>query len=171
MIDLVSFPETLPDGASYEIDEGEIIRLSPTNFSHGVLVVRIGTYLRSNLPDSKYDVVAGEVGFILHDVPTTLRAPDVAVVPHQNEPPETFFAGPPMLAVEIVSPGNSPEDIEKKRIQYLEAGAQEIWVVYPKTKTIHVFQHRNSKTFVVAKGDQFTSTLDDLTVDVSKLFG
>jgi Uma2 family endonuclease len=36
-------------------------------------------------------------------------------------------------------PSDSAEDLEIKTRQYLEAGAQRVWILYPKTQTIHVF--------------------------------
>jgi Uma2 family endonuclease len=42
----------------------------------------------------------------------------------------TPFPRAPELCVEIVSPSNSREEMRIKKDLYLEAGAQEVWVVY-----------------------------------------
>lgn len=42
----------------------------------------------------------------------------------------TPFPRAPELCVEIVSPSNSREEMRIKKNLYLEAGAQEVWVVY-----------------------------------------
>ncbi len=42
----------------------------------------------------------------------------------------TPFPRAPELCVEIVSPSNSREEMQIKTALYLEAGAQEVWIVY-----------------------------------------
>lgn len=45
----------------------------------------------------------------------------------------------PDLAVEVVSPSNSPEDLSDKVNAYLSAGVSVVWVVYPTTHSIDVY--------------------------------
>ena len=47
---------------------------------------------------------------------------------------ETPFTTAPELCIEVVSPSNSVKELEEKRIAYLAAGAQEVWIVYPQSK-------------------------------------
>jgi Uma2 family endonuclease len=44
----------------------------------------------------------------------------------------------PDLAVEVVSPNDSAEDIEKKVIEYLRYSTRMVWVFYPTTQTVVV---------------------------------
>jgi Uma2 family endonuclease len=44
-----------------------------------------------------------------------------------------------MIAIEIVSRGNTAAEIDRKVNAYLEEGAAEVWVVYPATRTMTVF--------------------------------
>ena len=46
----------------------------------------------------------------------------------------TPFPRAPELGVEIVSPSNSREEMQIKTQLYLEAGAQEVWIVYIDTQ-------------------------------------
>ena len=41
-----------------------------------------------------------------------------------------------MIAIEIASRGNTAEELELKTALYLEQGAAEVWIVYPKTRTM-----------------------------------
>ena len=61
--------------------------------------------------------------------------------------PQKFFPGAPDLAVEVVSPGDRAEEIETKTQEWFEGGTQEVWIVYPRTKTIHV--HRSASEVTV----------------------
>ena len=44
----------------------------------------------------------------------------------------------PELCIEIVSPSNSRREMNEKVAAYLAAGAQEIWIVYPRSKRVEV---------------------------------
>jgi Uma2 family endonuclease len=74
-----------------------------------------------------------------------VRKPDVAFIPNDRLRDlclhHTPIQGAPTLAVEIISPGNSAVDIRKKLIQYLAAGAQAGWLVYPDLRLIEIHGH------------------------------
>ena len=45
----------------------------------------------------------------------------------------------PDLAIEVISPNNSADEVQDKRLEYFQAGVNQVWVVYPKHREIHVF--------------------------------
>jgi len=51
---------------------------------------------------------------------------------------ETPYTRAPELCVEVVSPSNSRKELREKVAAYLEAGAAEIWIVFPQSKRIEV---------------------------------
>lgn len=84
------------------------------------------------------------------------RRPDVAFVSYQRwtEPavPETpAWAVVPNLAMEVVSPNDLAEEIEQKTVEYLQSGVELVWVVYPHSRRIYVF---DSLMHVSVKNDQ-----------------
>jgi Uma2 family endonuclease len=50
------------------------------------------------------------------------------------------LAGAHDLAVEVISPNETVEEIETKMIDYLEAGTQQVWLVYPRTRSVTVYR-------------------------------
>ena len=76
--------------------------------------------------------------------PNHLRKPDTMVFLNGRFPgdevPEGAIEIPPDLAVEVVSPGDNARDLEEKVAEYLEAGVRLIWVIYPETRSAHVFR-------------------------------
>ena len=46
----------------------------------------------------------------------------------------------PDLAVEVISPGNTKAEMERKLKDYFKAGVTLVWYVYPTTQSIHVFR-------------------------------
>jgi Uma2 family endonuclease len=47
---------------------------------------------------------------------------------------ETPLSSAPELCIEVVSPSNSTKELREKTDAYLDAGAQEVWIVYPQSK-------------------------------------
>jgi Uma2 family endonuclease len=77
-----------------------------------------------------------------------------------------WFAGAPMVAVEVASRGNSPDGLEWKTQLYLANGALEVWAVYGKTRSVVV----HSGTQTARYRDRFVSAAIDGTVDVPDFF-
>ncbi len=49
---------------------------------------------------------------------------------------ETPYRRSPELCIEVVSPSNSRNELREKVAAYLEAGAVEVWIVFPQSKRI-----------------------------------
>ena len=49
---------------------------------------------------------------------------------------ETPYTRAPELCIEIVSPSNSRKELREKVAAYLEAGAVEVWIVFPQSKRV-----------------------------------
>jgi len=119
-------------------------------------------------------VFAAETGFILREVPATVRAADAAFVRNERLPdplPEGFFHGPPDLAVEVISPSDLAQEIAQKIDDYLQAGARLVWAIYPATRTVAV--HRAPREVrVYGVGDELTGedVLPGFTCAVADVF-
>ena len=46
----------------------------------------------------------------------------------------TPLAPAPEICLEVVSPSNSVKELSEKRDAYLAVGAEEVWIIYPKSK-------------------------------------
>jgi Uma2 family endonuclease len=78
----------------------------------------------------------------------------------------------PDLAVEVFSPSNTGPEMQQKADVYFKMGVRLVWVVYPKSRAIHVY---TSPTTVIIKrdGDELDGgdVLPGFTLEVSDLFG
>lgn len=90
------------------------------------------------------EVHSGEVGCILQHDPLVTVGIDVAYFDYDVANDDThgwsFIGGPPILAVEILSPSDTIEDIEEKVEDYLAAGVALVWIVNPTFRTVEVFR-------------------------------
>lgn len=77
----------------------------------------------------------------------------------------------PDLAVEVVSPNDLADDVEDKRVEWLEAGARLVWVVHPVRRTVHVHT-ADGASRVFGPADELTAdpVLPDFRCPVADLF-
>jgi Uma2 family endonuclease len=135
----------LPDSAGkQELLDGELIELPPATDSHDDLAKRIAALLETVVPRSRVWV---ETAYRLSS--QKWLKPDVSVSWPEQPVVNDWKQGAPLLAVEVASRGNTPEELEKKRVLYLNNGAAEVWVIYPKTHTMLV-SRKDSSTHVEA---------------------
>jgi Uma2 family endonuclease len=165
----MAMPEA-PDGTHYELSEGELITLPPPGARHGFILINVGAVLRATIDRKRYAVVGGDAGFRLGHA--TIRGADVAVISTESggqDLPVGYPSDGPVLAVEVVSPSNTAADMERKVAQYLAAGSQEVWLVYPDTRRVHVYLNGERGSKVFEENEHFTSTLG-CDFEVAKFF-
>ena len=148
--ELERFPE---DDWRYELAEGRLIRMSPAGYVHGRVTMRVGFLLEQHVRTHNLGVVQNEVGFKLASNPDTVRAPDIAFIRRDRIPstdPKGFWNGPPDVAVEVLSPDDTPTEIRKKAVEYLTRGASIVLVIDPGSKTATTFTDGTSTTIAGA---------------------
>ena len=84
------------------------------------------------------------------------RKPDVAFVagPMPTEP-EDILALVPTLAVEVISPNNTAEEMEAKVAEYLAAGTLLVWLTFPESRMVIAFWPGGGAVF--KSGDTITA--------------
>lgn len=129
------------DENRYELVRGELIMTPPASVRHGKFAARLVRVLSTHIAEHNLgEVYTAEPGFELASAPPTVRAPDVAFVQRERIPPEGepegFWAIAPDLVIEIISPSETAQMIHEKVADYLQAGTQLLWVVYPTSQTV-----------------------------------
>jgi len=168
--EFLALPEHDENGSLFELSEGKLLKVSPTGYPHARRIIEIGLVLREKLDRRKYDVVGGEAGIIMAGDPkATVRGMDLAVVPKKDAVPQGLLRTAPVLIVEVLSPSNETEDMEQKRKQYLDFGVPEVWFVYERTKTIHIYGP-HSQARIVTYPEKLESAALNLTFATEDLF-
>lgn len=95
-------------------------------------------------PESGGVVCSGEAGVRLRQDPPTLVGIDVCYVSSEvvsrNTEDTTLIDGPPVLAVEILSPSDRQDEIASKVDEYLAAGVALVWIVDPHFRTVVAYR-------------------------------
>jgi len=114
------------------------------NRRHSRVETRVAKFLDNWLdtqPEPRGEVVSGEAGFRLRRNPDSSVGIDVAYASADqvaNMPAAAFYEGPPILAVEVLSPSDQQEEIAAKVALYLESGVAVVWVIDPIFRTVVV---------------------------------
>ena len=134
--------ERLPEkeGVRYELDEGTLLMEPSPALNHNLIRQRIASHLTQFVRSHGLGIVVEEMDFRLET--DTVRNPDVAFITSDHlrniDPYASPVAGAPALAIEVISPSNLAQDTAKKVRQYLAAGCQAVWLVYPALRLVEM---------------------------------
>lgn len=127
----------LPENRDKKLEfiDGEIIEVPSNVYSSEIssIIIRL---LGNFVYERKLGHVTGEQGGYM--IAGARIAPDVAFISKSKRfTRKGYNPDPPDLAIEVMSPDDKPEDLEKKLRKYAEARVL-VWVFYPEDKTVKV---------------------------------
>lgn len=120
------------DDRRFELVEGYVIEMAPPRYINSIIAHKVGMYLGLHVEENDLGYVSGaDGGFALSA--SDVRIPDVAFVAKeriQGKIPN-LISGAPDLAVEVISPSETPASINEKTRLYFDTGAKVVWIIYP----------------------------------------
>jgi Uma2 family endonuclease len=138
------------------------------------LIVRLGTFIEMH----KLGYFSGSDDLI-RLMPKVVRGPDVSFTAWTQRPERTADTDAisdviPSLVVEVLSKGNTRDEIARKLKDYFFAGVQLAWVIDPEKRTADAYTAPDAKTAISADGTLsggsvlpgFALPLADLFVDL-----
>jgi Uma2 family endonuclease len=148
LLTVKEFEKYQDDGKKHELIQGEHVTLPPAKRPHTRVQQNLQDALRPYVREHQLGEVHIEAGFKLSS--NTWLQPDVSFVRSaqmQRGDPNEYYEGAPALAIEVASESNSAAQLDLKMELYFAHGAEEVWVVYPKTRRIRVhFPDGHSET-------------------------
>ena len=167
---------TMPDGDQYELVDGELVEKDRSEESTSIvgwLVHFLAGFayprkLGLVMPEQSYRCFPGD--------PDKVRKPAVSFVLAKKRPDGPLRYGhtptAPDIAVEVVSPGDEAYGLEEKIADYRSAGIPLIWIVYPNTRTVYVYQGGSEVPSVLHEADALAGgeILPGFSVKVADLF-
>jgi Uma2 family endonuclease len=125
-----------------ELVEGVLVEKA-MGFRESFLAAALITILWDFVKRRKLGLVTGADG-MMRLASGLVRIPDVAFVsweclPGRRVPSEPIPDLAPDLAVDVLSPGNTPGEMARKRQEYFATGVRLVWIVDPVARTIAVY--------------------------------
>lgn len=130
----------------YELAQGRLIRMPGPGGLHGRIQGELVGILRDYLRQKQLGNVYGTTCYIFQfsDGSESVLCPDVSYTQPAREVAAPYRGSyqvlVPDLVAEIVSPNETRAEVRAKVGEYLRAGVQLIWTLWPKTPTIEVWE-------------------------------
>jgi Uma2 family endonuclease len=129
-----------------ELIDGVLVEKA-MGFEESWIAANLLFFLGQFLQQYPLGVVTGADGLI-QLLPHQVRIPDVAFfawerLPNRRLPREAVPHLVPDLAVEVLSTGNTPNEMRRKLREYVEAGVRLVWYIDPASRTVTVYRDEN----------------------------
>jgi len=126
------------DGRLCELVDGVLVE-KPMGFLEARLAAVIIYLLETHLERDRRGIITGPDGMLRLN-PGLVRIPDVCFIrwarlPGGQLPREPIPTPGPDLAVEVLSPSNTAEEMDRKVREYFAAGASLVWIIDPDTRS------------------------------------
>jgi Uma2 family endonuclease len=136
---------SVEDIERYEVIDGVRVEREPIGAFETVLASWLCYLMNSFAAGKKLGLAVNEVLFVLNVTRNLHRRPDGAFVSYARWPTAVVAREPawnvvPDLAIEIVSPTNLAEEIDRKITDYFQAGVRLVWVFYPDSGRVYVYE-------------------------------
>jgi Uma2 family endonuclease len=166
-----------PEGVLYEIVDGRYEELPEMSVQAGIVAARLSRRLGVFADDLQLGEVVTEVLFGLTPGSRRKHRPDVAFVSYKrwpkDRPSPTTDPWPvvPELAVEVISPNDLAESVQEKVQEYLAAGVQLVWLIYPRLAWVVAYEsiHR-MRGFAIADDLEAEPVLSGFRLPMRELF-
>ncbi len=160
----------------WELVKGQLIKMTPSGGEHGKLTIKIGGRLLNFVEARKLGQVFGaETGVFTSRQPDTVRGVDAAFMSNERlaqvSDLSKFLTVAPELVAEVVSPTDRWIEIEEKVAEYLTVGVRLIWVIDPRTRSVHVYRASGTVSRLV-EPDALSGedVLPGLSISIKELF-
>jgi Uma2 family endonuclease len=164
-----------PERRLCELVDGVLVEKA-MGFGESLLACALIEILRGFVRPRNLGLVTGEAG-MMRLVAGLVRIPDVAFIswarlPNRRVPTEPIPDVAPDLVVEVLSAGNTPGEMARKRQEYFSSGVQVIWQVDPRVRTVEVFTASEQSTVLhEAQTLEGGTVLPGFTLSLQELFG
>ena len=157
-----------------ELYRGEVVEMSRPTRKHGIVAGNVGRLIGNwAFQVNRGYVATNDSGVILVEEPATVVGPDVAYyldAKSFDEAHPKWGEEPPLLAVEVRSPGDRRQAVARKIADYLINGVAEVWYIDYEERYVTIYR-QGSVPVPVGEGEELMSAeLPGFTCRVGDLF-
>ena len=153
--DLATLPD---DGYTYELVEGELIRMPGSGINAARVASRLfGALLVYVTGRGLGEVLGADATYDLTrpgEATATALVPDISFVLAGRLPADNPGYGklPPDLAIEVVSPSQYRPEMAAKAKVYLDRGVRLVWIIWPQRQEVDVWRMSSPQAPVATLG-------------------
>ncbi len=162
-------------GRWWELDRGRVIEMPPPRPQHGTVCGWVAYHLWSfAIRRGRGRVMTNDTGLIVEENPDTVRGVDVMFFDESvplGQIGRQYEHRVPALVVEVWSPSDRRNQMNRRVAQYMARGIPILWLVDPEDQSVAV--HRPGELPVIAEGEAELvgyDVLPDFACKVSYLF-
>jgi Uma2 family endonuclease len=163
-----------------ELVDGTLVE-KPMGYRESMIAGALIALLRAFVIPRNLGIVTGESG-MMKLFAGLVRIPDVAYaswnrLPGRKVPTEPVPSLAPDLAVEVLSAGNTPREMSRKRREYFDAGVRLVWIINLDDRTSSVYTAADQQPLIVSESQSldggevlpgFTLPLRDLFAELDR---
>jgi Uma2 family endonuclease len=140
----------------YELVEGVLVE-KPMGYYESRVAIVLARYLEAHLEKEDLGIILGADGTLRLE-PGLVRVPDVSFLswkqfPGRDLPEEPIPDLFPELAVEVLSKGNTPAEMQRKLHEYFASGTRLAWYVEPRKRTVRVYTSPSESTLLTEEDE------------------
>jgi Uma2 family endonuclease len=162
----------------YEVVNGQVVEKPPMGTYETWIASRLMRWMISCDPEGRFGQVVIEMLFRIDQATELQLRPDLAFVSHARWPRDrpaprgAAWDVVPDLAVEVVNPSSSANEVIDKLHEYFQAGVQQVWLVYPRRSEIYVYE-APTRVRILGRGDELDgeALLPGFRLPLATLFG
>jgi Uma2 family endonuclease len=160
------------DSHRHELIKGELLTMPLPKYEQGRVTMNLAVLLAQHIRANNLGIVCAEAGYRLESDPDTVLGPDISFVAHGRTavPPESYYPGPPDLAVEVLSPGDRRGRTERKLRLWLQTGTRSVWLVNPRKRTVEIISSIGERRLLHDTDELVDDTVPGFCIRVSEIF-
>ncbi len=151
----INYYKILPEGAPYQLIEGELIMTPAPNPGHQMISGNLFKKLSSFVDERKLGILLYSPIDVYLDDENAFQ-PDIVFISKKRR--ETIkkdgIYGAPDLVVEVLSPSTAHYDLKEKFKVYERSGIREYWIVAPEMNSVEIYSNEKEHFSLIAKAER-----------------
>ncbi len=171
----VNYYKLLPEGAPYQLIEGELVMTPAPNPRHQIILGRLFRTISEFVEEKKAGIVLiSPIDLYLDD--ENAFQPDIIFISKNSQSviKKDGIYGPPEIVIEILSPSTAHYDLREKFRIYERTGVKEYWIVDPDMKSVEVYLNKaggfSLEYKVETEGEIGSKILDGFKINIREIF-
>ncbi len=165
----INYYKILPEGAPYQLIEGELVITPAPNPKHQIILGRIFRHLSDYCDEKEMGIVLVSPIDVYLDSENAFQ-PDIIYIARDRQHiiKEDGIYGAPDLVIEILSPSTAGYDLKEKFRVYERSGVREYWIVDPEMRSVEIYSNAKG-SFSISSKSEVTGEIESLLLDGFRL--